>query len=377
MRILFVTSYAELMGANRSMLGLIKHLKDRGIDPVVLLPFKGRIISYLEELQVEFYVKNYKTFKAPLTGWRSKCRFFMAIIYNLLYSLPLLYIHFRNYKISIVHSNTSVCDIGLYLAAILGCKHIWHLREFGYDDYRLTCPYKKYESYVYNRKSTAFIAISQAIKDFYLHIITQNPIYKIYNGVELPNIQDISVHNNRKMAFCCIGAVSYSKNQMQIIEAANILLNKFFIRDFMVTIVGNEKNEYGDCLKQKIVEYRLEDYVVFTGFCENIGAIYRQMDVGIMPSISEAFGRVTIEYMLHNLLVIASNRGANMELIEHGKTGLLYDIDCTDSLAELMLWSVQNKQTVLKIAEQGKNMAEKCYTAEINADNIMKIYTAM
>ena len=101
------------------------------------------------------------------------------------------------------------------------------------------------------------------------------------------------------------------------------------------------------------------------------------MDVGILPSISEAFGRVTIEYMLHNLLVIASNRGANIELIEHGKTGLLYDIDCTDSLAELMLWCVQNKQTVLKIAEQGKNMAEKCYTAEINADNIMKIYTAM
>ena len=37
-----------------------------------------------------------------------------------------------------------------------------------------------------------------------------------------------------------------------------------------------------------------------------------------MLSKNEAFGRVTVEYMLQNLLVIATNTGANSELVIMG-----------------------------------------------------------
>jgi glycosyltransferase involved in cell wall biosynthesis len=39
------------------------------------------------------------------------------------------------------------------------------------------------------------------------------------------------------------------------------------------------------------------------------------MNIGLMCSRDEAFGRVTIEFMLHKMPVIASNSGANPELV--------------------------------------------------------------
>jgi hypothetical protein len=38
MRVLFVTHYTALLGANRSMLQLMKELRDKGVDVAALIP---------------------------------------------------------------------------------------------------------------------------------------------------------------------------------------------------------------------------------------------------------------------------------------------------------------------------------------------------
>jgi len=373
MNVLFITTCTTLLGANRAMLTQIQHLKSKGVVPIVLLPFDGEITLKLKEQNVEYCVHKFKTFKSPHSGVPSYIRFMAVLLYNFLYALPLLYVVFRKRNISIIHTNTSVCDIGAFLASMLHCRHIWHLREFGCEDYGLTCPIKKYEYYVYNRGFSEFIAISGAIYTYY-SVFIKRPIYLVYDGVTIPDSKFLANHENSEIHFCCAGVLTVQKNQLQIVEAANILLNKYLVNNFTVTIIGADNNAYSEYLKCKIREYGLNDHFQFTGFIMDMDSIYKTMDIGIMPSLSEAFGLVTIEYMLHNLLVIASNRGANLELIEHSKTGLLYDIDCTDSLAELMLWCVQNKQAVLQIAEQGRVMATNCYTSKANADKVFEIY---
>ena len=53
----------------------------------------------------------------------------------------------------------------------------------------------------------------------------------------------------------------------------------------------------------------------------------------------EAFGRIIIEGMAHGKFVIAARSGANVEFIEHEKTGLLYQPGNPEDLntAKIML----------------------------------------
>ena len=92
-----------------------------------------------------------------------------------------------------------------------------------------------------------------------------------------------------------------------------------------------------------------------------------------MASKSEAFGRVTIEYMMANIAVIASNTGANPELIDNQKNGLLYNYNDYEDLKNKIVLLKNNKEMRKEIAENGCESSKK-YTAEINASSIYNLY---
>ena len=98
------------------------------------------------------------------------------------------------------------------------------------------------------------------------------------------------------------------------------------------------------------------------------------MDVGLMLSKSEAFGRVTIEYMFQNLAVIASDTGANPELINNNKTGLLYHYGNCNDLAEKMKMIILDKSLLSHLSSQGRIYARKEFCSTKNSDNIYRIY---
>lgn len=60
------------------------------------------------------------------------------------------------------------------------------------------------------------------------------------------------------------------------------------------------------------------------------------VDAVVMPSRWEAFGLVAIEAMRAGVAVIASNRGALPEVVEHGIGGYIFDLDASDSLGLLL-----------------------------------------
>ena len=80
-------------------------------------------------------------------------------------------------------------------------------------------------------------------------------------------------------------------------------------------------------IEKYIKDNGLEKNTEFVGFIKEINDFRKNMDVGIVASRSEAFGRTTIEGMLSQMLIIASNAGSNIELINDGKNGFLYELD--------------------------------------------------
>jgi len=93
-----------------------------------------------------------------------------------------------------------------------------------------------------------------------------------------------------------------------------------------------------------------------------------------MCSRSEGFGRVTAEYMHAQLGIIASDSGANPELIEDGVTGLLFKSGDAKSLADCIIRFYNNRELLIQLSHAAREKARREYTQHKNAENIYKIY---
>ena len=63
--------------------------------------------------------------------------------------------------------------------------------------------------------------------------------------------------------------------------------------------------------------------VIFTGFRQDIPEIMALLDILVLASEKEPFGRVLIEAMACGKPVVATNAGGVPEIAEDGKTGIL------------------------------------------------------
>jgi glycogen synthase len=101
-----------------------------------------------------------------------------------------------------------------------------------------------------------------------------------------------------------------------------------------------------------------QSHVHFTGWLApaQVADWYRAADILVVPSWYEPFGMVILEGMLHGLALAAANIGGPSEIIEHNRTGLLFEPQDVDSLSDALLRLVQNPALRRKL---GKAAAEQ------------------
>lgn len=375
MRILYITHVEVLDGANRSMMQLIEELRaNHNVTPVVVCPCVGpkhKSLSVASECAargIECYEIPLVKFKLTKKTWIEKIKIFFGFIIR---NVCLIY-RLRKVQFDMVHSNSSVIDMGAYLAMARNKPHVWHLRELGYEDFRMVSVFGSgYERWIYS-KCTRAIAISKVVERKF-HPLFGDRLKLIYNGV-LPKDESLSSqHKNEVLTFCITGRLEPNKNQLEVLKACAVLRNERHC-SFMLKIIGTGVTSYVNVLKKYISGNKLEDVVMFTGYRGDVPQILQTCDVGLTTSTNEAFGRVTVEYMMQNLAVIASNTGANPEIITDGETGLLYELGNVEQLADRMLLLIEHHEILLRIAANGKQHAYRHFTSLKNSDNVYSLY---
>ncbi len=369
-RVLFVTHSARMGGANHSMFRLIEELRERhGIKPFVVFP-RGKDRKDISEKCREMGIPYLRT---PFHWSKGRSvRHLLACLSNIIF-YPLAAFRLRKYDFDLVHSNGSVTDLGAWLGRRRGLRHIWHLREFGDLDFGLRPLLgRRREKAVYSKGDNTFIAISEAVKEHYSSLIDPQKIITIYNGVALPEPAGAGKADSRT-EICLVGMLQEAKNQLEALQAAAILRQRGR-SDFHLHLIGRADGAYLSKLKKYISDESLEDYVSICGEREDISEILRGMDIGLTTSLCEAFGRVTVEYMLHGLAVIASDTGAGPEIITDGKNGLLYHSGDAEALAERLLSLLENREYRQQLAAEGEADARARFNSVSNSECIFKLY---
>jgi glycosyltransferase involved in cell wall biosynthesis len=124
-----------------------------------------------------------------------------------------------------------------------------------------------------------------------------------------------------------------------------------------------------------VAEKKLTDQIHFLDFYEPAIELMSCFDTVVLTTKNETFGLVLIEAMQAGVAVIGSNAGGVPEIIDHNKTGLLFESWNSDSLAKAIRLLYENKDLRHRLAEAGKKKAQSHFQLETQYGKVLEVFT--
>ena len=360
------------------MLDLMMALKENhAVVPILLTKKKNALNRHCEREKIENHSFWYRDIMAGAPYRNRFMRLMKHVVKYLLFLCGGLTYRGVNRagidfsKIDIIHTNLNRLDIGIYLSKKHRLPHICHIRE--YKDEHIAFYKRECISYL-NSGVNRFIAISQGVYDSWSNIgIDPDKQVRINNGIDHSNfiIRKKRIDNVLKMVI--FGRVEPIKGQLEIVRALSYLDDD--IKNLIqLDIWGDAYSDYQALIKEEIERGGLTSQVNFCGYCNDIATKLADYDVGVICSKSEGFGRVTVECMFAGLAVIASDTGANPEIITDGVDGRIYRYGDAAHLAEVVSDLFHDCEQLESLAYAGRKKAESHFTIAKCADAVFKIY---
>lgn len=379
MKVLFISAGDYKYGAPKSMFELMVTLKKKyGVEPVLLTKKKNGLNHKCDLLGIENYafwsrdIMAGSAYQNPIFNLMKHCVKYFLYLWGGITQKNIEKVGIDFESIDIIHTNLNRNDIGVWISQKHKIPHVWHLRETiaGYA-IRL---YKPNTIDYMNKNAAFFIAISQVVYKAWIQMgLDKNKMCVVYNGL---NTEEFTMRNRAdrnstdKLKIVMTGHVQPTKGQDQLISALG-RLTADEKRKLQVDIYGEAYPDYKKELTKNIHKMQLEDVVNFCGYCDHIPQKLAGYDIGIIASKEEAFGRVTVEYMLSGLLVIASDTGANTELIEDGKNGLIYPYKDIGGLTARLKLALEAPEMIDKLGKEARADATMKYS---NARYVQEVY---
>lgn len=378
MHVLFISDGDGKYGASQSMKqligGLLEYCGD--IEISVVLPARVRTAGYYRELGCRTYRVMYEPFCQSIMEekWKMPFKFIIRgteYLVGRCCGVPSLCRKMDMGTVDIIHSNSSREDLGSMLALKYNKPLVWHIREMGDGCYS----YRKGSIKLMNRAAAEFIAVSDAVKSHWAGKgLDGKRIHKIYDGVAEEGHKKKYLRDaDRKIRFLMVGRISQAKGQDQVIRALG-LLKEEQKKKVWLDFVGGCNGAYRETLARMVKEYGLSPSVRFLGYQNDFGKNIRKYDCGIMCSLTEGFGRVTAEYMMAGLPVIASDIPTNRELVFGNGNGLLYQCGNVLDLKEKIAWLLDHPYLLEQMGKKAREHALSHYTVKLNAELIYREY---
>lgn len=175
-----------------------------------------------------------------------------------------------------------------------------------------------------------------------------------------------------------VGRVSNDKGVATILEAFKKIQHT--LPGYHVAIVGSGTDEYLALLETLAANLGITDYVHFTGFKEDVWPYYRALACKVLPSRDingvpfEGVPQALLEAMASECPVIGSKSGGIVDIINHEKSGLLFDTGDGSDLADKIQQTLQDTDATRIRVETARDHVKKYHTIDSMGRNINRIY---
>lgn len=202
--------------------------------------------------------------------------------------------------------------------------------------------------------------------------VSAKKIVVIPNGIDPMPFKDIDVWKPSPLApgriVGMVGNLRKVKGVDIFIRAASLLHHRYPDVKFIVAGGGNSKK-----YRAMIEELNLEGCVHLLGSVANIPPLLQTFDVAVLPSRAEGMSGALLEYMAAGRAIVASKVGANEELINNGKNGVLVAAGNEKAVADAVSRYLDDSEFARICALSARKEVFSRYSSEILADRYTRL----
>ena len=328
-RILFITPSRSIGGTNASLSSIVSHLnKDYKIDVLVMSSYGDGQYPCLQSAITSQLLDAYLVDFKNLSG-KTK---FLSILIKLLKRLALfLRIPFERIIYKSVAKKLQKKYSFDYVVGFSEGKAMKLASEFN-NVVKFTWIHCEYDRAVplnvdelsYYSKFSKVVCVSQFTRKLFVKrypSLACSTIY-IYNLLDIDRIFTLANEeicddrfNNSKYTIISVGRIDPVKGFSNIPRVAHILQKKQV--DFTWYIIGGPINDEYKLIQSEIDKYGLSNYVILLGAKSNPYPYFRNADLYVSTSLSEACPMVFNEAKLLRLPIISTNFGSAFEFIDN------------------------------------------------------------
>lgn len=322
MRVLYLNPFSqEVSGPDESLRTLLAALAPLGVDAHVALPRPGPQVSRYEALGVTVHYVPLTTLKRrPGVGA-------VALPARLALGVAALARIARRERIDLIHTNMEVVLDGAVASRLLGLPHVLHYRGNTNDHPRIVFDLL---TRFWTATAEKVLCISNATAELFRRRGLDARIETVYNPV------DVGVFANAERCDAIrrdlgagpdeflvgtIGRIHPRKDVETFIRTAALVAKERVRARFVV--VGSaevrEEVDYEVRLRSLATELGIADRVVWAGARRDIPRVMKALDVFVLCSRHEGFGRVIAEALASGLPIVATAEGAIPELLANSR----------------------------------------------------------
>lgn len=365
MKVLHLISGGDTGGAKTHIISLMKQL-NRLIDAKVICFIKDTFYEDAIEAGIKIEV------------FKQKSRTDMSVINRLAEEI-------NNKNYDVVHCHGARANfIGMFLKSKINKPMITTV----HSDYKLDFNDNFYKKMVYTpmnaialRRFDYYIAISEEFKKILINRgFKEEEIFIVYNGIDFETefeyvsksefLNRYNIDAEGKIIVGIIARLDLVKDHETFIKAASKILQKR--KDIIFLIAGTGKDE--NRIKSLVSEIEIEDHVYFLGHVDDQYSFFNAIDINVLTSISESFPYVILEGARLKKPVISTNVGGIHHLIEDGYNGWLIKVKDNETLAEKILYFINNKDEIQIMGDNLYKTVKKDFSSRNMAEEHQKIY---
>ena len=195
----------------------------------------------------------------------------------------------------------------------------------------------------------------------------------VLNAIPIQELKDksneFSVDFGNVPTFISVARLHFRKGQRTLLEAHKRLIDEGM--HHQIILIGD--GEDYKLLKDKSIQYGVEDTFKLMGTKMNPYPYVKNVDFFVMPSESEGWPLIIAETLILQKPILATNVGGIPEMITHNKNGYIVDYD-VDSIYKGMKEFLTNKPLIAEIQQNLKD-SEKQFDNQKIFDKVESIIT--
>lgn len=355
-RIVVYSHSADLVGAERALLRVVRHLTENGVEVLVVIPRTGPLEPMLRDAGASVV-------RWPLPKWVARTKawpVFLARVLGAALTFPRLLFVTKRFRPCLAYTNSWVVPSGALAARVLHVPHIWHIREYapGNESLRSQLPMPTIRRLT-ERWSTELVAMSESIASQFAG--TAVPLHVVYVGVDPPTGVSTGTDDSARRwladgqpGVLVLGTISAAKGTPTAVAMMDRLRREQ--RNARLLIVGRGTPAMMREITDQIATLRLRDVVRLEPFTDDPWDLMSSADVLLVPSRHEAYGLVTVEAQSAGVPVVGSATGGTRELLTMGG-GLLATADDPDHFAAHVRAVADDPALYAWLSDQGRAVA--------------------